>query len=217
MLVITQWASRALEARGTGDRTVTFGEPDPAEAVTGQFESVELGRAVLLGVEQIDQLPGVRTDVRHADGHRPAARLCANSTLPWWWMPGEPEPGAVRRRSLRGHRRRPRRTREASPGCAGTRRAASRDRARGLRHAAPRPVPRSSTVSRSAVGHSSGEVPMSAGPGRPERGGARPRPTGCAPAQNRGVAGPLLPGMCNTWCPGGTRCTRTCIRTWRSA
>src|SRR3954449_11333381 len=51
------WASRAPEARGTADRTVTLGESDSAEAVTGRFESVEVGRAVLLVVEQIDSCP----------------------------------------------------------------------------------------------------------------------------------------------------------------
>src|SRR3954469_25177393 len=76
------WASRAPEARGTADRTVTLGEPDPAEAVTGRFESVELGRAVLLVVEQIDQLPGVRTDVGNADGHRPVGEVVRKQHAP---------------------------------------------------------------------------------------------------------------------------------------
>src|SRR3954447_18853408 len=70
------------EARGTADRTVTFGEPDPAEAVTGEFESVELGRALLLGVEQIDQLPGVRTDVGNADRHRPVGEDVRKQHVP---------------------------------------------------------------------------------------------------------------------------------------
>src|SRR3954468_4294108 len=94
MPVMRQWASRAPEARGTADRTVTVSELDPAEAQTGPFESVEVGRAVLLVVEQIDQLPGRAHRCRER-GRSPAGRRgrARTASCPGWWMPGAPEPG----------------------------------------------------------------------------------------------------------------------------
>src|SRR4051794_24871660 len=61
---------------------------------------------------------------------------------------------------------------------------------------------------------SSGEMAMSAGPGRPERSGARPRPTGCAPAQTGGVARPPFPGTQGRRSFGGQNRSFCRVRTW---
>src|SRR3954447_22996957 len=67
-----------------GDHAVGFTSSggSRAEVATGQLESVEVGRAVLLVVEQIDQLPGVRTDVGNADGHRPVGDVVRKQHVP---------------------------------------------------------------------------------------------------------------------------------------
>jgi hypothetical protein len=163
MPVITQWASRAPWARGTADRTGTLGEPDPAEAVTGQFESVEVGRAVLLVVEQIDQLPGRAHRCRER-GRSPAGRRgCARTArCPWWcrvhqnlgrsdvdhFVVTDADLGALA--SLSSMRC------NQESGESGSR--------QGTAACGAAPAQGPPLESRSAVGHPSGEMPMSAGP-----------------------------------------------------
>src|SRR3954469_18954916 len=98
---------------------------------TGRLTEQWSGAPCAWSWEQLDQLPGRAHRGGNTDDHRPVGEVVREQRS----APGGGSPvhrdWAVRRGSLRGHRRRPRRTREARPACAGSRRAASRDRAGG--------------------------------------------------------------------------------------
>jgi hypothetical protein len=160
MPVITQWAARAPEARGTADRTVAFGEPDPVGRRAHRCR--ERGRS-----------PAGRR------GRAPTARC------PWWgarctgtWgsptsiTSWSPTPTSAHSRSVSSMRWN---EESGESGRARGTAACGAATAPEVVHGVPvrgRPFIR--------------RMPMSAGPGRPGRSGARPRPAGCAPVHTGG-------------------------------